>query len=145
MVSGSVHEAQTCWLDVSRWPDWVDGVARVVSVDGGWPAVGARVVWESGPSGRGRATEVVRAYVPLERLVVFVEDSLMQGEQSVTFEPAAAGVQVEVKLEYRIKRRSPFTLLIERLFVRRPMALSLSRTLERFGSALDASRARSLG
>src|SRR5579862_5978246 len=101
VLEGTVHEAQTCWLDARRWPEWVDGVARVVSVDPAWPQVGARVVWESGPSGRGRVSEQVRDYVPLERVLLFVEDSLMEAEQSVTFEPVPAGVQVEVALEYR--------------------------------------------
>jgi polyketide cyclase/dehydrase/lipid transport protein len=145
VLEGSVHEAQSCWLDVRRWPEWVDGVARIASVDSGWPQVGSRVVWESGPAGRGTVTETVRDYVPLERILLFVEDSLMEGEQSVSFEPVPAGVQVEVALEYRVKRRSPVTPLIEWLFVRRPMALSLSRTLVRFAAVLEASRGRGLG
>lgn len=143
VFAGTVHEAQTCWLDVGRWPEWVDGVARIVSVDHEWPQVGSVVVWESGPSGRGTVTERVTDYLPLERLQVYVEDSLLKGEQSVMFEPAVPGVQVEFSIEYRIKRRSPFTPLIEWLFVRRPMVLSLSRTLVRFDAVLAASRARS--
>lgn len=134
--SASVHEAQTQWCDVSRWPDWVDGLARVVSVDERWPAPGSAVVWQSGPAGRGRVTERVVAYESLAGITVAVEDETMTGTQRVDFAPAGEGVDVALMLEYRIRRRSPFTPLVEWVFVRRPMADSLRRTLERFGGVL---------
>ena len=62
---GSVHEAETCWYDTDRWPEWMDGLARVVAVEGDWPGVGSSVTWESGPAGRGRVRERVIAYEPL--------------------------------------------------------------------------------
>lgn len=145
VLPGSVHEAQSCWCDVSRWSEWVDGLERVLEVEGDWPREGSRVRWESGPAGRGEVRERVIEYVALERLVVFVEDSLMEGTQSVSFEPAPGGVTVELALRYRVRRRSPLTPLVEWLFVRRPMTMSMSRTLERFGWALEASRGASLG
>lgn len=145
VLPGSVHEAETCWCDVSGWPEWVDGLARVLGVEGDWPRKGSRVHWESGPAGRGEVSEGVIEYVPLERLVVFVEDSLMEGTQSVSFEPAPGGVTVELALTYRVRRRTPLTPLVEWLFVRRPMTMSMSRTLERFGWVLEASRGASLG
>ena len=55
-LPGSVHEAETCWYEVERWPEWVDELARVIEVNGPWPEAGAEVVWESGPAGRGRVT-----------------------------------------------------------------------------------------
>src|SRR4051812_45397297 len=35
------------WADPDRWAGFVEGFARVVEGDAGWPAVGSRVVWES--------------------------------------------------------------------------------------------------
>lgn len=145
IYSGSVHEAESCWCDVSRWPAWVDGLARVISVDPSWPAMGAEVVWESGPAGRGRVTERVEAFEPLAGLTLAVEDDSIHGRQRVSFDPAGAGVEVELALEYRIKRRWLLTPLIDRLFVRGPMTTSLTKTLERFGTVLPASRGRGLG
>ncbi len=132
----SVHEAQTCWCEVSRWPEWVDGAVRIVSVEERWPQLGSTVVWQSGPAGRGRVTERVIGFEPLAELTVAVEDDAMEGVQTVRFDPEGEGVEVEVTLEYRIKRRSPMTWLVEGLFVRRPMILSLTRTLERFPAGL---------
>ena len=142
---GSVHEAEACWCDVARWPEWIDGAARVLSVDGSWPEVGSSVVWESVPAGRGRVRERVTDYAPLTQLTTEVEDDSVRGRQRVAFTAAAAGVEVELWLEYAIKRRSPLTPLVDWLFVRRPMTVSLTKTLERFGVALDASRAPGLG
>jgi Polyketide cyclase / dehydrase and lipid transport len=136
LFDASVHEVETRWYDVSRWPEWVDGLARVISVDGGWPQVGSEVIWQSSPAGRGRVSEQVEAYEPLRGLTVRVHDEAIEGHQRVRFEPAGSGVEVELSLDYRIMRRTPVTPLIERLFVRRPMIMSLTRTLERFGSVL---------
>src|SRR5437763_815073 len=85
------------------------------------PLVPAARRWQSGPAGRGRVTERVIAYEPLEGYTVEVEDDSITGEQSVSFEPADDGVEVGLALSYRIKRRSPLTPLIDALFVRRLM------------------------
>jgi polyketide cyclase/dehydrase/lipid transport protein len=141
----SVHEAEACWYDVSRWPQWVDELDHVVSVRGEWPQVGAAVVWQSGPAGRGRVTERVIEYEPLGGYTVEVEDDSITGEQSVSFEAAADGVDVQLALRYRIKRRSPLTRLIDVLFVRRLMVTSLEKTLSAFGAALAESRPTGVG
>jgi hypothetical protein len=116
-----------------------------LEVTGDWPKEGSRVIWESGPAGRGQVSERVIDYVPLERLVVFIEDSLMEGVQQVSFEPASGGVDVELCLKYKIKRRTPLTPLIDRVFVRGPMTVSLSKTLGRFGGVLADSRQQGVG
>ena len=141
----SVHEAETCWYDVARWHQWVDGLARVVALEGDWPRPGARVTWESGPAGRGRVTERVTEYEPLVGQTVEVEDDSIRGTQRVEFEPAQNGVRIELTLSYSIKRRSPLTPLVDLLFVRRPMAISLTKTIQRFGLALAESRQPSVG
>lgn len=142
---GSVHDAEQCWYDTSRWPEWVDELARVVSVEGDWPQVGSVVVWHSGPAGRGRVTERVIAYEPLEGYTVEVEDDSITGEQTVLFNPAEDGVEIQLALSYRIKRRSPLTPLIDALFVRRVMIASLEKTLGAFGGVLAWSRRPGVG
>jgi Polyketide cyclase / dehydrase and lipid transport len=141
----SVDEAESCWCDTSRWPEWVDGLARVVAVEGEWPRAGASVTWQSSPAGRGRVRERVDEYEPLRRLILFVDDDSMTAVQTVSFEPVSEGVVVELTLDYTIKRRSPLTPLLDRLFVRRPMTMSLSKTLERFGSVLAESPQAGVG
>ncbi len=141
----SVHEAQRCWCEVERWPEWVDGLARVVAVEGPWPRAGASVTWQSNPAGRGLVRERVEEYEPRRRLVLAGEDDTMTALQEVSFEPLPDGVAVELSLGYTIKRRSPLTPVLDRLFVRRPMIISLSKTLERFGEVLAESRRTDVG
>lgn len=135
-LPGSVHEAESCWYDTTRWPSWVDGLARVLAVEPGWPRAGSSVRWESGPAGRGRVVERVVAYEQLAGQTLEVEDDSIRGRQSVAFTPEGNGVEVELRLEYEIKRRTIVTPLIDILFIRRLMAASLRRTLARFGAQL---------
>lgn len=137
---GTVHEAEHCWQDTSRWPAWVDGLERVVETTGDWPNAGATVIWQSGPAGRGRVSEQVIAYEPLAKLTVRVTDDQIEGRQQTQFTPSDDRVEVELTLEYEITDRSFFTPLIDLLFIRRLMAASLTRTLTSFGAELAARR-----
>jgi Polyketide cyclase / dehydrase and lipid transport len=145
LVEGSVHEAETCWYDTARWAEWVDSLARVVSVDAEWPQPGAVVIWQSGPAGRGRVTERVLEHEPLQGQTVAVEDDSITGTQRVAFDPFEGGVEIALSLDYAIKRRSPLTPLMDFLFVRRPMTLSLTKTLTAFATVLQESRQPDLG
>ena len=138
--SGTVHEAERCWCDVSRWPDWVDGLERVDECSGHWPQIGAVVKWSSGPAGRGHVVERVVAYEPLDGQTVEVEDDSIRGRQSVSVVPAEEGVEVALRLEYEIKKRSLFTAAVDWLFIRGAMERSLRATLTRFGAELAATR-----
>jgi hypothetical protein len=133
---GSVDQAQSCWYDTTRWPAWVDGLERVLHVDGDWPRVGSSVTWKSGPVGRGRVTERVIAYDPARGQTLEVDDASIGGRQSVSFAPTPEGVQVGLSLEYRLKKRSIVWPLVDLLFIRRAMAASLGATVERFGVRL---------
>jgi hypothetical protein len=139
-VRSSVHEAETAWYDTRRWPQWVDQLARVVEVQGDWPRAGAVVAWESGPAGRGKVRERVTQHEPLSGQVSEVEDDSIVGRQSVSFEPRQDGAEVQLALEYRLRRRSPLSALVDLLFIRRLMGASLAKTLGQFRSALEASR-----
>jgi Polyketide cyclase / dehydrase and lipid transport len=134
-VPASVHEAETCWYDTDRWAAWVDGLERVVSVEGKWPGTGAVVRWQSGPAGRGNVSERVVAYEPLSGQLLDVQDDSLTGRQSVAFTPEGEGTRVTLSLEYRITKRSIFTPLVDLLFVRRAMTASLQSTLHRFASS----------
>jgi hypothetical protein len=136
--AAAVPEAERCWYDTSRWASWVDGLERVVQTREPWPMIGGGVTWESGPAGRGRVTETVVAYAPADGQTVEVTDDAMTARQAVTFGAVAGGVEVTLRLDYRLTRRSPVTPVIDLLFIRREMSLSLSRSLSRFGARLRA-------
>jgi hypothetical protein len=136
----TVHEAESCWYDAARWPDWVDGLDRIVALSADWPRVGAGVDWESGPAGRGSVHERVIAHEPLVGQQLEVRDDSIQGRQSVAFTPVDGGVEVALTLEYRITRRSVFMPVIDFLFVGRAMAASMGTTLARFGAELASRR-----
>jgi hypothetical protein len=134
--AGSVHRAQACWYDTTRWPVWVDGLEKVLQTDGDWPRVGSRVTWESGPAGRGRVIEQVIAYDPAHGQTLEVDDASIDGVQRVWFAPVPDGLLVGLSLEYRLKRRSLVSPLVDLLFIRRAMAASLAVTVTRFGAEL---------
>jgi uncharacterized membrane protein len=138
----SVRDAERCWYDTSRWGSWVDGLDDVVQIAEPWPMMGGAVTWESGPAGRGRVTETVVAYAPGDGQTVEVTDDTITGRQAVTFVAVGDGVEVAVALEYRLRRRSLVTPVVDALFIRREMSLSLSRSLARFGARLRAGETR---
>jgi hypothetical protein len=137
-VGCTVHEAEQLWYDTGTWERWVDGLERVLSVDGEWPALGASVNWRSVPAGRGQVTERVVAYEPLGGQTVAVEDDTIEGRQSVVFTPVDDGAEIVLSLEYRIRKRSIITPIVDALFVRNAWRTSLRSTLTRFASELEA-------
>jgi hypothetical protein len=136
----SVHEAESLWYDTVRWPSWVDGLAHVAKVEGPWPEPGSAVIWDSFPAGRGRVVERVVSQAPLVGQTSQVEDDSIRGRQSVAFTATEGGVDVELVLAYEIKKRSVLTPLVDLLFIRRAMTMSLATTLRRFGVELEATR-----
>ena len=136
--ASSVRDAERQWYDTSRWQTWLDGLDHVVATTEPWPMAGGRVTWQSGPAGRGRVTEAAVEYVPGRGQTVEVTDDVMTGRQTVQFAAATDGVEVTLCLAYRLKRRSPLTPVVDALFIRREVSLSLSRSLARFGARLTA-------
>lgn len=128
-------EAEALWADLERWPAFVEGFARFVETEPGWPQPGATVVWESIPGGRGRVTETVAEREPGRRLVTAVEEERMSGVQAVTFEPdGEGGTLVEVELEYELTHGGPFAAVANALFVRRALSDAIARGLRRFAA-----------
>lgn len=124
--------ALALWADVSRWPSFVEGFARLVENDPGWPAPDARMVWESVPAGRGRVTEKV-VESSEDRIATMVFEERLAGRQEFRVAPGPRGAAVELSLEYTLTKYGPLGVVADALFIRRAIRDSLRRTLFRFG------------
>jgi hypothetical protein len=139
-VPGLASEAEALWYDPQRWPAFIDGFGHLGKLEGEWPAVGARAVWDSRPGGRGRVVERVTAYEARSGQTLGFEDEGTRGTQTVAFVPGPEGVEVALELEYEIKAANLFTPLTDALFIRRAMRESLQRSLNRFARELQGDR-----
>ncbi|MDX6697985.1 MAG: hypothetical protein QOE65_1382 [Solirubrobacteraceae bacterium] len=137
-VDAEPAAVEALWYDLRRWPSFVDGFAHVAKEEGGWPAAGGKLVWDSTARGRGRVVERVSSQDPGEGQAVEFEDPRMRGTQEVRFTPLADGTAVALQLDYRLKDANPLTPLVDLLFIRRSVRDSLRRTLTRFARELDA-------
>jgi uncharacterized membrane protein len=123
------------WTDLTRWPTFIDGFGHVDRVDDGWPAEGAKLVWRSGPAGRGVVTERVVTSEAGRRLVTQVFDERMRGAQAVRFEPVdAESTRVDLELDYELASGGPLAAVTDLLFIRRAQTDALRRTLRRFAA-----------
>ncbi|MEJ7789841.1 MAG: SRPBCC family protein [Thermoleophilaceae bacterium] len=127
----SPEAAVELWRDVRRWPSFVEGFARVLDSSGAWPEPGAKVVWESGPVGRGRVTEKVVGASARSFSTRVAEERLL-GTQTFRAEPAEDGATVAIELEYELTSESPLRGVTDVLFIRRALRDALGRTLGRF-------------
>jgi hypothetical protein len=143
IVPGRVVDAEELWYDPHRWAAWIDGFGHVAKLEGEWPQVGARLLWDSRPQGRGRVLERVTAYEPRAGQTVAVEDEKLVGTQTVAFEPEGDQVRVSLTLEYSLKEDRPLGPLVDLLFIRRAQRDSLQRTLARFAHERRAEVTRS--
>ena len=132
VVPGRLAAVEELWYDRHRWPSWVDGFGHVVKLEGEWPQVGARLLWQSPPKGRGLVQERVQAFEARTGQTLEVEDERLRGVQTVAFEADGDDVRVTVALEYELKQGGPLSPLVDRLFIRRSLGDSLRRTLTRF-------------
>ena len=137
-VPGRAADAEALWYDPHRWASWVDGFGHVVTLEGDWPDVGARLVWESPPAGRGRVMEKVVAYESRTGQTLEVEDATIRGRQKVAFVPGPDHVDVTLSLEYEIKDSKLITPVVDLLFVRRIWNETLRRTVTRFANERKA-------
>ncbi len=119
------------WSDPLRWPSFVEGFARVLERSDEWPATGSRLVWESGPGGRGRVTEKVAERTP-DRFATQVFEDALVGTQRLTVAEDAAGTRVLLELEYELLKYGALAALADAIFIRRALRDALRRTLRRF-------------
>jgi hypothetical protein len=131
-VALAPEAALRLWTDVSRMPTFVEGLARVVTVDPDWPAADARLIWESIPSGRGRVTEKVAGDGGPDRISTLVFEDRLAGRQTFRVIESEGGARVELSLEYTLTRYGPLGALADAIFIRRALRDMLRRTLERF-------------
>ena len=132
VVPGRIAEAEELYYDRHRWPSWVDGFGHVIKLEGDWPQVGARLLWQSPPKGRGLVQERVQAYEARTGQTLEIEDERMRGIQTVAFEADGDQVRITLTLAYELKQHGPLGPLVDRLFIRRSVGDSLRRTLTRF-------------
>jgi uncharacterized membrane protein len=129
------EEAFRLWTDVRRWPTFVDGFGHVEEIAGDWPAHGAKVVWRSIPTGRGRVTERVAECVPGERVATQVVEERLSGTQTASFAALdGGGSEVRLELEYELTGGGPLRVVTDLLFIRRAQNDALARTLRRFAT-----------
>jgi hypothetical protein len=119
------------WTDVRRWPSFVEGFAHAEQVSDGWPRKGSKVVWRSGPGGRGRVTEKVVEHGS-GRFVTAVFEDALSGTQSLLVGETADGSRVELELEYELAKGGPLRVVTDLIFIRRAQQAALERTLRRF-------------
>ena len=122
------------WTDVNRWPTFIDGFVRPKRIDDGWPASGAKLIWESTPDGRGTVTERVTDSAAGVRVVTDVFEERCTGTQTVTFEPDGDGSLVEIEYDYELAKGGPLRGVTDVLFIRRAQSDALVRTLRRFAT-----------
>ncbi len=137
-LDAPISAAEALWYDTSRWATFVDGFAHVAKLDGDWPDVGARLVWNSLPQGRGRVVETVTEYEVRSHQAAVVEDPRITGRQTVRFTPDEDGCVVVLELDYKLKDGGPLAVVVDVLFVRRAFNDALRRTLARFRRELRA-------
>jgi hypothetical protein len=139
-VAGRLSAAEALWYDTSRWPSFIDGFARLQSVEPGWPREG-RLVWDSRPGGRGRVVEQVVRYAAGDGQDADVEDEKMTGTQSVRFAALGDdGVRIALEQRWSLKAAYLGSAVVDALFIRRAVRDSLARTLRRFAIELRAER-----
>jgi hypothetical protein len=139
-VPDAPEDVEGLWYDLNRWPAFMDGFHHLEKAEGGWPATGGRLVWQSTPAGRGRVVERVLEQEPGRGQAVEVEDPRLRGTQRVAFAPLEDGTAVDLELDYELKQRTPVQPLVDLLFIRRALRDSLRRTLSRFARELAADR-----
>jgi hypothetical protein len=130
-VALTPEAALRLWTDVSRWPSFVEGFARVIELDPGWPQEGSRAIWESVPAGRGRVTEKVTEGHSGQFATVVFEDRL-SGRQTFRASESDGGAWVELSLEYTLTSYGPLGPVADVIFIRRALRDSLRRTIARF-------------
>lgn len=126
-------EALELWTDVRRWPSFIEGFARLVECDTGWPEPGSKLTWQSVAGGRGRVTERVVEHDPGARFATRVFEEALTGSQRAEVAAVEAeGTVIEVALEYELASGGPLRPITDRFFIRRALGDALRRTLRRY-------------
>ena len=95
------------------------------------PRRARKLVWQSGPGGRGRVTEKVKSAAPTAFGTLVYEERLV-GTQTFRAAEDGEGSRVELTLDYELTSQSPLKGVTDLLFIRRALRDALGRTLRRF-------------
>ncbi len=128
--------ATAMWRDPRRWAAFVEGFQRVEEQSPNWPEEGSKVIWVSGPGGRGQVTEKVKSAAPTAFGTLVYEERLV-GTQTFRAAGDGDGSRVEVTLEYELTSDSPLKHVTDLLFIRRALRDALGRTMRRFAVEAD--------
>jgi len=137
-IDSTLQEVWETYFDPDRWRSWVDGFSDVVS-SSGYPERGGTLRWRSIPAGRGEVTEQVLEHEPRSLHRVRFSDPESEGELAASFEISGEGVEVTQAMHYRIRHPGIFGPFTDILFVRRQVAASLARSLDRLKYEVESS------
>ncbi len=130
LVPASLAEVWDLYFQPATWPAWVDQFKRVETLESGYPEAGGRLVWHSGPAGRGTVTETVLEHEPRSLHRIRYRDDSSEGELLTTFAIEGYGTRVKLDLVYGLLQPGPLGPITDRLFIRSQMRGSLARSLE---------------
>jgi hypothetical protein len=136
LAEATPEAALAMWKDSDRWPSFVEGCARVIERDGGWPEVGSWVVWRSHTGGRGTVREEVVASPPSSFATRTLDSSVVGTQTLSAVLMPGAGAELTLDLEYELVDASVFQATMDWVFIRRALRDSLRRTLARFAEEL---------
>lgn len=136
-VDSTLREAWDFYFDPESWHSWVDGFGSILS-SSGYPRRGGTLRWRSRPAGRGEVSEEVLEHEPRRLHRVRFVDPESEGELETRFEIAGEEVEVGQRMSYRVSHPGILGPLTDVFFVRRQVAASLRRSLERFAHELEA-------
>jgi uncharacterized protein YndB with AHSA1/START domain len=136
-IDSSLQEVWDAYFNPDTWPSWVDGFSDVISSQG-YPERGGTLRWRSIPAGRGEVTEEVLEHEPPRLHRIRFSDPESEGSTTASFEISGEGVDVTQAMSYRIRHPGIFGPFTDILFVRRQVAASLARSLERFKYEIES-------
>src|SRR3954447_17365639 len=130
LIPASLAEVWDLYFERDRWRSWVDEFHAVDSISDGYPETGGKLVWHSGPAGRGQVPETVLDHEPRRLHKIRFADPHSEGEQLTTFAIEGEGTTVRIDLVYGLMHPGYLGPITDRLFIRGQMRSSLVRTLE---------------
>ena len=129
-IPATLAETWGIYFNRSNWNAWVDEFRGIDSISEDYPEAGSRLVWHSGPAGRGQVTETVLEHEPRRLHRIRYADPSSEGEQATSFRIEGEGTRVGLELDYSLVSGGIFNKVTDVLFIRSQMAQMLIRSLE---------------
>lgn len=129
LIPAPLADVWDLYFERRTWPMWVDQLRTVESVSDGYPEAGGKLVWKSGPAGRGRVEENVLEHEHRRLHRIGFKDESSEGEQTTIFSMKGQGTLVHIDFVYGLLQAGPLGPITDRLFVRSQMRRMLARSL----------------